>query len=344
MMDPEQIKGWTFKLKKLYLEIVAEKGLALQECTLRICPLKNRLGEWNASARTISLSLETLSQGSFDDIVHVLKHEMAHQLVDEVFQRSDRPHGDSFASACQLLGINSKATYSLSSGSSDPVVRKIEKLMALSGSSNENEAMAALAKAQELSFKYNVDILKEENRQYSLRPLGKIRRRTPSSEWTLINILTEFYFVQALHIYHQVDPLTIAWQFEIYGTPQNIDTAEYVYAFLQNQAELLWKAYRQKNGKSVSRKRVVFMSGLFQGFRSKLGIERQELKDKFAMVHLEDPQLTSFFKECNPRIRTKKVSIRNDKNVYSDGVEQGKSINIRPGLNKGSGQPVAYLE
>ncbi len=216
--------------------------------------------------------------------------------------------------------------------------------MALSQSSNENEAMAALAKAQELSFKYNVDLLNTEKSQYNLRPLGRIRKRTASYEWTLINILTEFYFVKALHVYHEIDE-ALHWQFEIYGTPGNIDSAEYVYFFLLNQSELLWKAYLKNNGKAVSRKRNLFMNGLFEGFKGKLSAEREELKNKYAVVHLEDPRLNLFFKERNPRIRTRKIAVRNDGNVFDDGVDNGKKIRIRPGINqKRSNAPFAYLE
>ena len=342
-MDRDQVKGWIFKITGLYKEIIKDKALSLKECNIRVAPLNGKLGEWSSFSRTITISEETLLKGTWDDIIHILKHEMAHQIVDEIYGSHDQPHGELFGRACQLLGISPKATYSLGDSSSDPVLRRIEKLMALSKSSNENEALLALTKAQELSFKYNVDLLNNQKSSYNLRPLGKIRRRTPSYEWKLINILSEFYFIKALHIYHEIDG-KLFWQFEIYGTPCNIDTAEYVYFFMMNQAEILWKDYLHENGKSVSRKRTIFMNGLYEGFKSKLSSEREVLKNKYAVIHLEDPQLNSFFRERNPRISTRKITIKTDQNVYNDGMKDGKSITINPGIAKNNSKPVAYLE
>jgi len=44
------------------------------------------------------------------------------------------------------------------------IIEKIEKLIALSGSDNENEAKAAMLKAQELMAKYEIELIRNERR------------------------------------------------------------------------------------------------------------------------------------------------------------------------------------
>lgn len=345
-MKQEQIRGWVFKLYGLYDKFTDEKKLLLKRPMVEVDFLaKNLLGCWNREKRLISISVSLLEQGTFSEIIEVLKHEMAHQYVDEVLCRTDsRPHGELFALACKVLGVSSKASYELDSYK-DKQVSKVEKLLALSTSMNQHEAEAALAKAQELSFKYNIEVSSKQSAEYSVRPVGEIRKRIPSYEWKIMNILSEFYFVKTLKTFHEDESESgLLWQFEIYGTSHNIDTAEYVYYFLRNNADAFWKDYRKSQGKSVSRMRNMFINGLFDGFSQKLTLEQEGLKKKFQVKRLIDPSLDSFFQDCNPRVSRRSVSYTSGSEVYDDGIKEGRSLKVSPGLNrKSSGKSGLFL-
>ena len=338
-MKQEQIRGWVFKLYSLFETVNKEKNLSLKRPLIEADFLSDKLlGSWSRDKRLISISISLLEQGTYTEVLEVLKHEMAHQYVDEVLCRRDnRPHGKLFEMACKSIGISANASYSLSN-TKDKQVLKVEKLLALSTSMNQHEAEAALAKAQELSFKYNIELTAHKRADYSIRPVGEIRKRIPSFEWKIMNILSDFYFVKTLKTYHEDQSVTgLMWQFEIYGTSHNIDTAEYVYYFLKNNAELLWRDYRKSQGKSVSRMRNVFINGLLDGFSQKLNHEQDMLKKKFDVMRLVDPELDDFYHECNPRISRRSISYRSGSEVYSDGMKEGKSLRVSPGLKRKSG-------
>ena len=84
----------------------------------------------------------------------------------------------------------------------------------------------------------------------------------------------------------------------------------------------------------MSRKKTVFINGLFEGFRRRLQKEKEELQNRYAVIHLRDPELDHFFHECNPRISHRKISYRIDQSVYEDGIKDGRRINVRPGLSQ----------
>lgn len=337
-MKPEQIRGWVFKLTELYQNICKEKNIPLNVPLIIIADLgKSKLGYWSKIKREITVSFEVIQEFPFHQIIHVLKHEMAHQFVDEVLCRTDqRPHGDLFKEACKVLDVTPEAALKKCSDQ-DKYIQKIEKLLALSTSMNQHEAEAALTKAQELSFKYNITLMGNSDSEYCIRPLGEIRKRIASFEWIIMNILSEFYFVKTLKIFHRHESMDgHLWQFEIYGTQHNIDTAEYVYYFLLNNAEALWRKYRAEQGKNVSRMRNSYMSGIFDGFRQMLKKEQELLKRKYEVIRLIDSDLEDFFSECNPRISRRKISTSTDKDVYSDGMKEGRKLKMKPGLRKHS--------
>ena len=345
-MRQDQIRGWVFKLYSIHEEISLDKKLGLKRPQISVELLSDKLlGTWDKEKRLITLSQRVLEEGSYENVIQILKHEMAHQFVDEVLQRRDnRPHGDLFSIACKSLGVDSSASFHLEK-TEDRQLKKIEKLLALATSMNQHEAEAALAKAQELSFKYNIEYKAGSAPEYNIRPLGEIRKRIPSFEWKIMNILSEFYFVQTLKTYHQEEiHLPCLWQFEIYGTSHNIDTAEYVYYFLRNNAEQLWKVFRQEQGTAVSRMRNSFINGLFDGFSEKLSKEQEALKGKYQLVRLEDPQLVDFYHKCNPRISRRKVSYNSGTEVYSAGLEEGRKLKVNPGIKtKSSGLSGLFL-
>lgn len=346
MQDSDLIRGWTFRLQLSYNEIIKDHGLGLKEAVIRLDKLgKDKLGQWDKQLRLITLDFDSLEKYSWQDIMMILKHEIAHQFVDEARQGGDgKAHGKAFAEACTLLNIPSGATVSLTPLEEHPVSRKIEKLMALASSCNQHEAEAALGKAQELSFKYNVEKIKIESNDYSFRPLGPWRKKISSFDKYLVHILEEYYFVKALTCWRrrENDPGQYK-QFEIYGTLENLETAGYVYDFLSRETEYLWKQYRRKHGSSVGRMRNSFINGLYHGFSQKLKDERGELNKKYEIVRLDDPQLQQFFQNCNPRIKKSSYSYRTNAKVYGDGVKTGEQMRLRPGIKTKAGNGLKGL-
>lgn len=68
--------------------------------------------------------------------------------------------------------------------SENKIIDKIEKLLALSSSSNENEAKAAMVKAQELMAKYEIRREQLNNGEPEERPIVHYTSMPFREDWT----------------------------------------------------------------------------------------------------------------------------------------------------------------
>ena len=79
----------------------------LRPPALELVESVDRLGRWVPALRTIELSRELLARHGWGALEEVLKHEMAHQYVDEVLRvQGEPPHGPTFRRICDERGID----------------------------------------------------------------------------------------------------------------------------------------------------------------------------------------------------------------------------------------------
>jgi hypothetical protein len=169
-------------------------------------------GTWSRERREISLSRDLVLRHSWDSVMEVLLHEMAHQFAEEVLgSREEPPHGPAFQRACHLLRANPKASGKYvplddrmvreSQGPEDRTVRRVRKLMALAEGPNRHEAEVSMAKAHELIAKHNLQLLEQDdNRDFASVFVGRPALRHPREDYALANLLQEFYFVQGIWV------------------------------------------------------------------------------------------------------------------------------------------------
>src|SRR5690606_15648271 len=118
---------------------------------------------WRGDVKTLELSRRLILGFGWDAVVEVLKHEMAHQYVDEVLMLTDETaHGPAFRRVCAERNIDARASGDPSApdGRSDEAraaLGKIAHLLNLAQSPNQHEAQAAMAAAQRLMLKYNIE-------------------------------------------------------------------------------------------------------------------------------------------------------------------------------------------
>lgn len=295
------------------------------------------LGRWDAGTRTITLSERLLDGRRWHLLVSTLRHEMAHQVVSELWGAPEEPpHGPVFRRACELLGVSAEARATaaeLEEEREEPrVVRTIRRLLALSSSPNRHEAEAALAKAQELALKHNVALADDasgQRRQYAHRLLDRPRKRWPSYTWTVLHTCEKLHQVQHIR-WTLPDGEAVV---ELFGAPDNLDLAEYVYHYLLAAGDGEWRRFRQEQGLANNRKRLSFLLALFSAFDRKLARQRQELVTTQALVVSEDAELQAFFRRRYPHVRTGSLS---NHQVHADaraaGAEAGGRLQIRPGV------------
>jgi len=238
----------------------------LRQPILSIIPAQRKWGEWNPNTRVLSLSEALFKRFEFGAVEHVLKHEVAHQIVSEIFDMDcyGVAHGKAWAEACKIVDIEPNRCDSadfLSSfkGSSEehPIVNKIRKLLARSASDSgatEAEAESCIRKTQEIMMRYNISMseVTGDDRLFLKRPFGENYSRWPGWMWGLGDFLVYQYDIKILRSWgpHRT------YRLELFGEPDNLDIAEYVGYAIINQGKILWEEYkkthnaRMKVGKS----------------------------------------------------------------------------------------------
>ena len=143
---------------------------AMQKPLISIRDMKRRLGYWSPTRKEISLSRDLVMNHSWDAVLEVFYHEMAHQFAHQVLNAyEETPHGPAFIKACYHLRANPEASGNYPPlddrmnesrlSDQDKIMMKVKKLLPLARSRNRHEAESALAKAHQLISKYNIDII-----------------------------------------------------------------------------------------------------------------------------------------------------------------------------------------
>jgi hypothetical protein len=305
------------------------------------------LGKWRGDTKTLELSRQLVLGHGWASVVEVLKHEMAHQYVDEVLGKHDESaHGPAFRRVCTERNIDARASGNPVAGSSDDrsgearaALAKIAHLLNLAKSPNEHEAQAAMAAAQRLMLKYNIEAcLKDVERRYCFRHIGTPSGRVYEAQRILALILAEHFFVETIWV-----PV---WRplegkrgslIEICGTPENVDMAEYVHAFLSHTSERLWREHKAEHRLSSNRDRRAFVAGVMSGFRDKLKSELQRQATE-GLIWRGDPALAGFLKERHPRSHWTRYATTQNSAAHDHGHRAGSRIVLHRAMNQATSE------
>ena len=354
--EPRAAAALTLELERLSLRAVRrvyeDYNASLFKERLRVPAFEftdalGRLGRWSGAHRTLELRRSLLVEHGWGVLVEVLKHEMAHQFVDEVLGVHDEPdHGPVFRRVCEERGIDARAAGAPSiDRARDHVLERIAKLLALAGSSNEHEAQAAASAAQRLMLKHNIDSLLEGKRaSYGFKHLGIPSGRIGESERLLAGILGEHFFVQVIWV-----PV---WRplegkrgsvLEVCGSPDNVELAEYVHVFVMRTAERLWEEYRRERTSRGRSDRQRFLAGVMSGFRDRLERDRKR-NGAEGLVWKGDGELHGYFRRRHPHVRYTRHAAHTGSEAYSRGRAAGRELVLHRGVGSGpSGGPPRLL-
>lgn len=324
---------------------------AMQKPLISIRDLKNRHGYWSPERKEIALSRSLVLNHSWDAVLEVFYHEMAHQFAHQVLNAfEETPHGKAFQTACFHLRANPEASdnypplderlMSDSVSDQDKILIRVKKLLALAGSQNRHEAEAAMAKAHELIAKHNIEIIeKNKHREFLSIFLGRPALRHTREIYNLASLLESFYFVKCIWIPSYVpEKEKMGRVLEITGTIQNLRIASYVHDVMRNYIESEWEKYNKKRGLNFYRK-IDYAVGIVRGFHRKLESQQSSLGNIplriNALAKLQDTQLDNYYHYRYPKIvRSGTGSSNADSNVISDGIKTGKKLVISKGIEE----------
>jgi hypothetical protein len=330
-------------LKKSWLELnVSHFRGSLRAPTMLLSDSAHKLGEWDPNARSICISRRALAHG-WGVAVEVLKHEMAHQYVEESLGLHGEAHGPAFRQICERLAIDAGASgMPRASGHDDAsgrLIAKIEKLLSLAQSENEHEAQSAMRAAQRLMLRHNLDTIAApgaDARRYVFRHLGREKSRTTESERRLASLLGEFFFVDVIWVpVWRPDDGKRGTVLEICGTPENVELAAYVHAFLTDAADRLYRKYKREHRLTSDANRQSYLAGVVTGFQDKLGAERS-LEEKEALVWVGDPALSRYLRRRHPHVRHTHHEGRDPGHAGEAGRAAGRELVLHRAVTRGN--------
>lgn len=347
---------WLEQLQLEFEEICMTYGLQLRPPVFEISDAKKELGAWRSDTRTLRLSRHLIINYSWSVTLQVLKHEMAHQLCAEQLQPAGPPHGEAFQQACELLGVlpeyrragtaivemvEQATGGSKRSKSGRECLARVEKLLALSQSSNEHEAALAMQKANELIEKFHIQGLgTHQEYRYGFGIIDRKRKRIEGYQRRICTILQDFFFVRVV-LASLYDPLSndTYKTIELLGTKENVIVAEYCYHFLENRLASLWSLNRHRFKGSTRIEKNSYYLGMLRGFYQKLeeqkkGKEELHIQPQLGdLVVAEEKRLEFFVGMRFPRLRkASRSGVKVYGGTYEKGVETGKSITFSEGL------------
>jgi hypothetical protein len=316
---------------------------ALRRPVLRLTDSVTLLGRWDARRRSVEISLPLLLRSPWGAVVEVLKHEMAHQYADEVLGATDETaHGPAFRSVCERIGIAPDATgvgAAPAGTEADParakVLKRVADLLALARSPNRHEAEAAAAAAQRLMLKYNIEQASDRaERRYDFVQLGLPSGRVPESDHILASILAEHFFVEAIWVpaFRPRDGQHGS-VLEVCGSPENLQIASYVHAFLRGTAERLWREHRRATGVRSNRDRRTFVAGVMEGFRERLKDETVRCREQ-GLVWVGDADLKRYHRARHPYIRSVRLQGHRRNEARAHGRAAGRRIVLQRALGQ----------
>jgi hypothetical protein len=358
------VREWYIQIGKLH-DKMGKPDKPLEVPNFCIGKAKTRWGQWNQERRMIEISSWLLRNFEWNATVDTLKHEMAHQLVDEYLNHKCDPHGEAFKFACKLLGVDdsrctSSSEMSFITGGDEGIIVKIKKLLA-KGSDDavtELEGEIFLQKAQELMIRYNLDIadLSDSGQFYVQIPVTPIAKRWPDYYYTVGQLMAKQYNVQYIRYNtHEGSYL------EYFGEPSNVEVAVYVTHVLLQQGEHLYKEFLKehrerrdnswKTGESYIPKasQAAFMNGLINGYGRKLANQRDAAIQKVQnQMQQEKPSVSEAPRQCQDiLLASSKILEEHFKNHYkprnshrngchgagyAEGSKAGANISINQGV------------
>ena len=305
---------------------------ALRRPQLRLSDASARLGQWDGGLRSIELSRALILQRPWGEVVEVLKHEVAHQFVDECLAVDEPPHGPTFRGICERLGIHGSPQLATDEAGGEPaaedrIVTKIRKLLALADSPNQHEAENAASLAQKLMLRFNVEVDALPARpDFGFRQVGVASGRIFEHQRRVAVILGEHFFVEAIWVpAYRPREGKRGSVLEICGSRPNLAMAAYVHDFLHATAERLWKAYRRERGIASNRDRRTFLAGVMEGFEGKLDAQRTEFRRE-GLVWVPHAELGRYFRRRHPYVRSVRGAGVRRSDAYAEGQRAGGEI------------------
>lgn len=367
-VDAGLLQAWARQLQDEFGQICFQYSLHLVHPVIEIIETTEILGRWQRHTRTIGISRKVVVTHGWDATINVLKHEMAHQICDEVFDGQGTPHDSRFHRACALLGLPEEfsrarlhpgcfqAPMAPATNGDDrrgKLIEKVRKVLALSRSANEHESRLALEMAVRIMNRHELERAEVERplEKVTYRIISLARQRVHLHQRLIASLLSRHFNVRLIHATIYAPEVDVVYRaFEIYGRRDYVEIAEYCYHFLEDRLEALWHAHRKGLPGPARGMKNSYCCGVLQGFEQNLTRNRKAeeaaAEGKAGGRHLDvvqshlvagDREVEALVARRHPRLKKQGGrKTRVDPILYSQGMAAGREITLRTGIREGT--------
>lgn len=225
----------------------------------------------------------------------------------------------------------------------EQVIDKVRKLLALATSPNENEATLAMQKAGELLASHGLsmaDVTPEEIRSSVTMETIEMgsKQRIMWIDLLAVEISKSFDC-------YPVTTYGTGWQMNFIGTPADIEMVKYLLKYLSAEIERMSKRYLRENKNYISSPRAAgnaYRRGVVRTVSDRLKVmyrARSEAmtSDCMALVPVKKEMVEKYTRKQFPRLtRPAKSYVRKELDSYHNGVRDGRNININRPIEGGN--------
>lgn len=278
------------------------------------------LGEYSPELDTIILS-EKLLDYPFSTLRNVFIHEYAHAVDFFLNCESSSGHSPFFREICLTLGIDpgfEKARVKKDLISKEKAKNKVEKLLRMTESSFENEAMIALNKARELIQKERLDNSEniKEEKIYYVDAYSALRIPTYITYIAhIVSDNTATFFIK--------DCRSDCSSLTFYGTVEQCENVLYLFDYLTQILDDEVKRQR-KNGVRITKDS--FMIGAYQALKKRS--ESSNSTDLVRSIKEETREKALRIAFKNTHLSKSKSRVHIDANSYNSGSSFASKLDL----------------
>jgi Protein of unknown function (DUF2786) len=215
-----------------------------------------------------------------------------------------------------------------------PILMKVKKLLALSTSSNPNEAAVAAAKAQALLMQYNLTLHEVELAGSSTPAYGKASVDTGSRVWRrqLLTAVAKSNFCESVYFSNRKQSVVI-------GQAHNQEVVIALYHSLVAQLEPMAVAAYRDNGSYQNAQSWMdsFYMGAVETIWRRLEAQKRAMATDSqacrALVVVKDQELQEALHRFYPRLRPGTRKQVQGTDGYFSGREAGKRVTLNKALS-----------
>ena len=175
---------------------------------------------------------------------------------------------------------------------SDKIIERLKKLLALAGNNpSQEEANAAMAKAQAVALEHGIDLAllgesQAESESEIIRDEMEFGQRLPTVNTYVSNILIKYFNVRIITSGSRYGGRKLIFV----GKQEDINTAKYVYTWLSETMVRCWHNYYKANKYTVDiNHKQSYLLGFYNGLSNKLAANQKDIeKDKLKTVEQQN--------------------------------------------------------